>query len=211
LYYQGKMKSLNRQTLPTRTDPMRVLGISGSVRSGSHNTAIVRHAGDLFTAAGARFNLYEDLISLPPFRIDGAVEAASASVAQLREAVAGADAALIATPEYNWSIPGALKNAIDWLARLGGSHVLQAKPVAVIGTTTGLFGALQAQADLRRVLTAAGARVVNRPVAIGHMHTRFDSAGRIDDPHLERGIRAAVQALLAGPHYATFSRHSIHA
>ena len=175
---------------------MRILGISGSLRDGSHNTAIVRHAGELFTAAGAQFDIYEGLMQLPPYTGNDEVGAVPESVAWLRAAIAGADGAFIATPEYNSSIPDALKNALCWLSRPRDSQVLQAKPVAVIGTTTGLFGALHAQADLRRVLAATGARVVNRQIAIDHVHTRFDSAGRINDPHLELDLLTAVRKLL---------------
>ena len=174
---------------------MRVLGINGSLRDGSHNTAIVGHAGELFTAAGAQFTLYQGLLELPPFSVDDEVGSTPDSVARLRAAVLEADGAFIASPEYNSSIPSALKNALDWLSRPRGSHVLQAKPVVVIGTTTARAGAPFVQADLRRILAAAGARVVNRQVAIGRVHTRFDTAGGVTDPHLQRDIQAAVQAL----------------
>ena len=180
---------------------MRVLGMSGSLRSGSHNTAILRHAGELFEAAGAQFELYQGLPSLPPFNVDDEVGAGPEPVARLRAAVGTADALFFATPEYNSSMPGALKNALDWLSRPRAANVLRAKRVAVMGTTTGLFGALYAQADLRRVLAATGARVVNREVAIGHVHTRIDATGRVNDSHLQWDVQGAVDALLA--HYAT--------
>ena len=177
--------------------PMRVLGISGSLRSGSHNTAILRHAGELFEAAGVQFELYQGLPSLPPFNVDDEVGDGPELVTRLRTAVSAADAVVFATPEYNSSMPGALKNALDWLSRPRATNVLRAKRVAVIGATTGLFGAFHAQADLRRVLAATGARVVNREVAIGHVHTRFDATGRINDSHLQWDVQVAVDALLA--------------
>jgi chromate reductase len=177
--------------------PVRVLGISGSLRSGSHNTAILRHAGELFEAAGAQFELYQGLPSLPPFNVDDEVGAGPEPVARLRAAVGASDAVVFATPEYNSSMPGALKNAVDWLSRPRGASVLRAKRVAVMAATTGLFGALYAQTDLRRVLAATGARVVNREAAIGHVHTRFDATGRINDLHLQWDVQVAVDALLS--------------
>ena len=176
---------------------MRVLGISGSLRNGSHNTAILLHAGELFRAAGAQFELYDGLPHLPPFNVDDDVGDGPEPVARLRAAASEADAVFFATPEYNSSMPGALKNALDWLSRPRATNVLRDKPAAVMGATTGLFGALYAQADLRRVLAATGARVVGGAVAIGHVHTRFDAGGRVSDPHLDLDVRAAVQALLA--------------
>jgi chromate reductase len=177
---------------------MRVLALSGSLRSESYNTAIPRYAGDLLRAAEAQFDLYTGLPDLPPFNVDHEVGEAPEPVARLRAAVCAADALLFATPEYNASIPGALKNALDWLSRPLATNVLRTKPVAVLAATTGMFGALYAQADLRRVLAAAGARVINREVAIGHVHTRFDAHCRPNEPHLELDVRAAVDAVLAG-------------
>jgi len=176
---------------------MRVLAISGSLRSESYNTAILRYAGELVIAAGAQFDLYAGLPDLPPFNVDHEVEDGPEPVARLRATVSAADALLFATPEYNASIPGALKNALDWLSRPLATNVLRNKPVAVLTATTGMFGALYAQADLRRVLGAAGARVTNRQVAIGHVHTRFDAHRRPNEPHLELDVRAAVDTLLA--------------
>src|SRR5215210_7362580 len=97
---------------------MRVLGISGSLRDASHNTKLLRAAGELFDAADVEFVAYEGLKEVPPYDEDDDVEPAPAAVARLREAVAGADAVLFATPEYNSSIPGQLKNAVDWISRL---------------------------------------------------------------------------------------------
>ena len=96
------------------------------------------------------------------------------SVAALRSAIGEADAVLFATPEYNASIPGSLKNALDWVSRPLATNTLRNKPVAVVGASTGAFGAVWAQADLRKVLAAIGARVVEGEVAVGHAPTRFD-------------------------------------
>jgi chromate reductase len=175
---------------------MRVLGISGSLRRDSHNTALLRHAGELFEAEGAEFELYDGLRDIPPYDEDDDVDNGSEAVARLRAAVAEADAVFFSTPEYNHSIPGALKNAIDWVSRPIATNPLRNKPVAVIGASTGMFGAVWAQAELRKVLAATGARVVEGEVPVGHAQTRFDAYGRLNDPNLEEQVLAVVQSLL---------------
>jgi chromate reductase len=175
---------------------MRVLGISGSLRRDSHNTALLRHAGELFEAEGAEFEIYDGLRDIPPYDEDDDVENGPEAVARLRAAVAEADAVFFSTPEYNHSIPGALKNAIDWVSRPMATNPLRNKPVAVIGASTGMFGAVWAQAELRKVLGACGARVVDGEVPVGHAHTRFDEDGRLDDPNLEEQVQAVVESLV---------------
>src|SRR5207249_3360278 len=108
-------------------------------------------------------------------------ESAPAAVANLRDAIAGADAILFATPEYNHSIPGQLKNALDWASRPLATNPLRNKPVGVVGASAGAFGAVWAQAELRKVLAATGARVVEGEVAVGHAHERFDGDGDLGD------------------------------
>jgi chromate reductase len=175
---------------------MRVLGISGSLRRDSHNSALLRHAGELFEAEGAEFEIYDGLRDIPPYDEDDDVENGPETVAQLRAAVAEADAVFFTTPEYNSSIPGTLKNAIDWLSRPLAANPLRNKPAAVIGASTGMFGAVWAQAELRKVLGSTGARVVEGEVALGHAQTRFDEDGRLNDPNLEEQVRAVVQTLI---------------
>jgi chromate reductase len=175
---------------------MRVLGISGSLRRESHNSALLRHAADLFEAEGAEFEIYDGLRDIPPYDEDDDVQNGPEAVARLRAAVAEADAVFFATPEYNHSIPGALKNAIDWVSRPIAANPLRYKPVAVIGASTGMFGAVWAQAELRKVLGATGARVVDGEVSVGHAQTRFDEAGRLNDPNLEEQVQAVVQSLV---------------
>ena len=176
---------------------MRILGISGSLRRDSYNTALLRHAGELFAAAGAKFELYDGLREIPPFDQDDEVNEAPEAVARLRAAVAGADGVLFTTPEYNSSIPGALKNALDWVSRPVATNAMRNKPVAVIGASTGGFGAVWAQADLRKVLATMGGRVVEGEVAVGHAMNRFDSLGRLDDPNLAEQVREVISVLLA--------------
>jgi chromate reductase len=176
---------------------MKVLGISGSLRRDSHNTKLLGVAGDTFKTDGVQFEIYQDLKLVPPYDEDDDGENAPAAVAQLRAAVAGADAVFFSTPEYNSSIPGQLKNAVDWLSRPIATNVLRNKPVAVIGASTGMFGAVWSQAELRKVLAAAGARVVEGEVAVGHAHTRFDEDGRFNDPEISEQIQAVVENLIA--------------
>jgi chromate reductase, NAD(P)H dehydrogenase (quinone) len=176
---------------------MRVLGISGSLRRQSYNTALLQHAGDLFEADGAEFELYDELHTIPPFNEDDEVEDGPVAVARLRAAVAEADAVFFVTPEYNSSIPGVLKNALDWLSRPLATNTMRNKPVAVIGASTGMFGAVWAQAELRKVLGAMGARVVAGEVAVGHAMDRFDVFGRLNDPNLEEQVREVASELVA--------------
>jgi len=176
---------------------MRILGISGSLRRDSYNTALLRHVGGLFTAAGAEFVVYDGLRAIPPFDQDHEAREVPEAVARLRAAVAGADGVFFTTPEYNSSIPGALKNALDWVSRPVATSAMRNKPVAVVGASTGGFGAVWAQAELRKVLAAMGARVVDGEVAVGHAMDRFDALGRLDDPNLEDEVREVVRGLLA--------------
>ena len=176
---------------------MRVLGISGSLRRDSYNSALLRHAGEMFEDEGVEFELYDGLKDVPPYDEDDDVEDAPEAVARIRAAVREADALFFVTPEYNSSIPGALKNAIDWLSRPKGQSVLMNKPVAVIGASTGMFGAVWAQAELRKVLAATGSRVAPGEAAVGHAHTRFDDDGRLNDPNLEEQVREVVRSLIA--------------
>ncbi len=116
---------------------MKVLGISGSLRRDSHNTKLLATAGEMFEAAGLEFETYAGLKLVPPYDEDDDVEPAPAAAAHLRAAVAGADALFFSTPEYNSSIPGQLKNAVDWLSRPKAASVLLNKPVAVVGASVG--------------------------------------------------------------------------
>ena len=176
---------------------MRVLGISGSLRRESHNMKLLRAAGELFEAEGAQFEIYDGLKAIPPYDEDDDAADAPAAVADFRDALAGADAVFFATPEYNSSVPGQLKNALDWASRPLASNVMRNKPVAVVGASTGMFGAVWAQAELRKVLSATGARVVEGEVAVGHADTRFDEDGRLNDPNLEEQVAEVARTLLA--------------
>ena len=176
---------------------MRVLGISGSLRRDSYNSALLRHAGELFEAEGAKFEIYGGLRDIPPYDEDNDTEDAPEAVSRIREAVRDADAVFFVTPEYNSSIPGTLKNALDWISRPIATSPLRYKPVAVIGASAGMFGAVWAQAELRKVLGAIGARVTEGEVAVGNASERFDENGHLNEPNLEQEVHEVITTLLA--------------
>jgi chromate reductase len=157
---------------------MRVLGISGSLRRDSLNTALLRAAAERLPG-GAELVEYEGLRDVPPYDEDLENEGTPAAVEELRAAVREADAVLVATPEYNHSIPGQLKNALDWVSRPAGKSALDGKPAAVIGASSGMFGAVWAQAELRKVLAAMGGRVVEEELPVGHASEQY-SGGRLE-------------------------------
>ena len=162
---------------------MTVLGISGSLRRGSHNTSLLRTAGALL-GDNDRLELWDGLKDVPPYDEDDDIQPAPAAVARLRDAIAGADAILFATPEYNSSIPGQLKNALDWVSRPLSTNVLRNKPVAVVGASAGVFGAVWAQAELRKVLAAMGARVVDVELPVGQAATKIEDGEIVHEPTL---------------------------
>src|SRR5256885_10381564 len=166
---------------------MKVLAISGSLRSGSYNSKLLRAAGELLPN-DVELEIWDGLKAVPPYDEDDDTELAPAAVPRLRDAIAGADALLFATPEYNHSIPGQLKNAVDWASRPVATNVLRNKPVAVIGASTGMFGAVWAQAELRKVLGATGARVTEVELAVGHAHEHMDEAGHLHDPAQQQAL-----------------------
>jgi chromate reductase, NAD(P)H dehydrogenase (quinone) len=176
----------------------RILGISGSLRRDSHNTNLLRAAAEA-TGPDVELELFEGLKAVPPYDEDDDVYPRPQAVAGLTSAIADADAVLFATPEYNSSIPGQLKNAIDWVSRPVATNVLRNKPVAVVGASTGAFGAAWAQAELRKVLAALGARVLDLELPVPHAHTRFDDDG-LTDEEIRARLAAAVEMLAAEVH-----------
>jgi chromate reductase len=175
---------------------MRVLGISGSLRRDSNNTKLLRAAGEIVKQHGGQFELFDGLKAIPPYDEDDDVGRRPTAVVALKGAIADADAVLFATPEYNSSIPGVLKNAVDWASRPLATNPLRNKPVAVIGASIGMFGAVWAQAELRKVLGATGARVTPVELAIGHAHEHLDQAGHPIDPAQAEALDDAVEMLL---------------
>jgi chromate reductase len=169
---------------------MRVLAISGSLRRDSHNTKLLRAAAELLPPP-AELELFDGLADIPPYNADEDVDPAPAAVRRLRDAIADADAVLIATPEYNSSIPGHLKNTLDWASRPFPDNSLRNKPVAVIGASTSMFGAVWAQAELRKVLGAIGARVIDRDLPVSAADDAFDAEGQLASDE-QRGKLAAI-------------------
>lgn len=144
---------------------MRVLGITGSLRRDSYNHALLREAAERLPAA-AELVEFDRLGEIPPYDSDLEAGATPEPVEALRQAIRDADAVLVATPEYNHSIPGVLKNALDWASRPAGKSALTGTPAAVVGASTGMFGAVWAQAETRKVLGALGGRVVERELPV---------------------------------------------
>jgi chromate reductase len=175
-----------------------VFGLSGSLRSGSYNTTLLRAAGRLLPPP-AHLEIYTDLAAVPPYSEDFDLDTTHPAVEQLRHAIASADALLIATPEYNASIPGHLKNALDWVSRPFPNNVLRRKPVAVIGASTGLFGAVWAQAEVRKVLRTLGATVLDAELAVPAAHAAFTDDGRLRDAGLAAALQTIVDELRHQP------------
>ena len=175
-------------------EPIRVLAISGSLRSDSYNTAALRAAVRL--APGDMEIEVVTLHGVPNFDTDlERGEGPPPAVEKLKAKIAAADALLIATPEYNRSISGALKNAIDWASRGGAASSLRGKPVAILGAGA-RFGTLSAQSHLRQILYYLQMRVVGRSeVMIDLADTRFDSAGTLTDERFRDQIRRLLEAL----------------
>jgi chromate reductase len=173
---------------------MKILAVSGSLRAGSHNTQLLRAATEA-APEGVEVEVWEGIGDLPLYDQDLELRELPASVRRLREEWAAADAILFSTPEYNGSIPGVLKNAVDWASRPVGEGALRNKTVAVIGASTGQFGAMWAQADLRKVLGVAGARVVGDELPVTRAHEKFDAQGRLLDGELFDRLRLTLEHL----------------
>ncbi len=173
---------------------MRVLAISGSLRRGSHNTDLLRAAAGALPPA-TELEWFDGLRAVPPYDADEDFDPAPVAVRELREAIAAADALLISTPEYNASIPGQLKNALDWASRPFPDNALRGKPVAVVGASPSMFGAVWAQAELRKVLGAIGARVVDGDLPVAAAHEAFDEGGRLRSSDYRARLQEVVEAL----------------
>ena len=189
---------------------MKVLAVSGSLRGDSHNTSLLRAAieaapegveVELFDPAGIR--------ELPLYDQDLDTSEPPEPVLRLREAWGSADALLFATPEYNGSVPGGLKNAIDWASRPRQEAALMNKTAAVVGASTGQFGAMWAQADLRKILGTAGARVVGDELPVTRSHEKFDSSGRLLDGELFERLRLLLETLATESSRGQFASHAM--
>jgi chromate reductase len=173
---------------------MRILGIAGSLRRGSHNRRLLRAAGSALPP-GVALAEWDGLAGIPAFDEDQENDPPQVVKAFLAE-IEAADALLIATPEYNASLPGALKNALDWASRPFPENVLRRKPSAVIGASTGLFGAVWAQAEVRKALKASGAHVLESELPVGMADGAFTDEDHLADPELTARLRDLLADLV---------------
>lgn len=176
---------------------MRILGISGSLRSASHNTALLRAAAQL-APEGVTLEIYEDLELLPPYNEDRDTDDPPAEVARIRAEIDAADAVLFSTPEYNTTMPGQMKQVVDWASRPHGpDSALWGKPVAVIGASITDYGAMWAQDHLRKALGLAGARVLDTELAVAGAAQLFDEDGRLVEAETRERLAELVTSLIA--------------
>jgi chromate reductase len=173
---------------------MRILGLSGSLRRDSHNTRLLRTA-TRHLPGHVKLVLWDRLADIPPYDADREAEE-PAAVTDLKRAIAEADAVLVSTPEYNASIPGQLKNALDWVSRPFEGNPLQGKPAAVVGVTTGMFGAVWAQAEMRKVLRTIGARVLEHEVPVALADDAFHEDGALRDREVVEQLEELLEALI---------------
>jgi chromate reductase, NAD(P)H dehydrogenase (quinone) len=175
---------------------IQVLGFAGSLRKGSCNAAALRAAAELLPP-GMTLEIF-DLAPIPLYNADLEAAGFPEPVLQFKARIAAADSLLIVTPEYNYSIPGVLKNAIDWASRPPATSPLTGKPVAIMGASTGLFGTSRAQLHLRQVCVCTSMIAMPKPeLYIAQATAKFDAEGRLIDEETRRRIRALLEALLA--------------
>jgi chromate reductase len=176
---------------------MKIIALSGSLRNNSFNTGLLRAAAEI--AREADPSVIVEIISLddiPMYNSDLETGGLPASVQRLKDSIAEADAVMIATPEYNHSISGVLKNALDWISR-GPVRPLTLKPVAIMGASTGAFGTIRAQGHLRDMLHSLNARTVSRPeILVGGASAKFDANGTLTDETTRGFLQKLVEALM---------------
>lgn len=175
--------------------PVKILGISGSLRQGSYNSAGLRAAQEL--APKEMTIELADLSQIPLYNQDARDQAVPSAVERLAEQVCAADGLLFASPEYNYSVSGVLKNAIDWLSRLKPMP-LAGKPAAVFGASIGMFGTARAQYELRRIMVALDVHLLNKPeVMIASAQERFDASGKLTHAPTREHLGKLLTALQA--------------
>jgi chromate reductase len=176
-------------------EKVRILGIAGSLRKASYNRAALRGAHSLLPA-DASLDIFE-LDGIPPFNEDEEKKPPP-RVVELKAAVRGADAVLIVTPEYNYSMPGVLKNAIDWGSRPYGDNAWDGKPLAIMGASVGALGTARAQYHLRQSCVFLNMHPLNKPeVMIGTAAQRFDDKGNLTDETSRKLVGQLLTALVA--------------
>lgn len=176
----------------SRAAPLRILAIAGSLRRASWNRKLLEACVGL--AAPLDIEVYRDLGSVPLFDedLEADTDGGPAPVKQLRDLLARADGLLLSTPEYNQSIPGVLKNTIDWLSR---TDVLAGKPAAIIGTTPGRWGTRLSQHALRQTLASTGTPVMPAPMLfVGEAHKLFDDGGTLIDERTRKALHGVLGA-----------------
>jgi chromate reductase len=177
------------------TKPLVILGIAGSLRKQSFNRALLRAAQEL-TPDDARIDIFE-LDGIPPFNQDDEANP-PAKVADLKQQIRNADAILLVTPEYNYSVPGVLKNAIDWASRPYGDSAWNGKPVALMGATVGAIGTARAQYHLRQMFVFLNMYAVNQPeVMLSNAHKHFDDDGKLTDETAKKLMRQLLEELVS--------------
>jgi chromate reductase len=173
---------------------MQVLGIAGSLRSGSLNRALLRAAAEV-APAGMEVHLFEGLADIPLFNEDVEAQGDPAPVRGFKAAIQEADALLIATPEYNYGVPGVLKNAIDWASRPAGKSPLNRKPAAIMGASMGMHGTARAQMALRQTFVFTETCTMLRPeLYLGRAHEKIDANGRLVDEPTRKQLRKLLEA-----------------
>lgn len=174
--------------------PIHILGIAGSLRRASYNRAALRAATKL-VPEGAVLEIFE-LDGIPLFNQDEDQNPPE-KVVELKRKVREADAILFVTPEYNYSVPGVLKNAIDWASRPYGDSAWNGKPAAIVGATVGALGTARAQYHLRQIMVFLNMFPINQPeVMIGNATSRFDQEGNLTDEATQEFIRQLLQNLV---------------
>jgi chromate reductase len=173
---------------------VKVLGFAGSLRKDSYNKAALRAAQELLPPGMTLETC--DLAPIPLFNEDVERDEFPAAVVEFKERIAAADALLIATPEYNYSIPGVLKNALDWASRPPGQSSLSGKPLAIMGASSGYFGTARAQYHLRQICVVLNMHPVNSPeIFISGAASKFDETGKLTDGMFRDGISKLLKAL----------------
>jgi chromate reductase len=174
-----------------------VCGIAGALRAGSYNKALLRAAQEL-APAGMEIRTFERLREIPPYDADVEAKGDPEPVAALKHAIREADALLIATPEYNYGVPGALKNAIDWASRPPGKSPLNRKPAAIMGASPGPTGTVRAQLALRQSFLFTETYAMLKPeVLVARAHEKFDASGRLVDEATRQFVKSLLEALAA--------------
>jgi len=176
---------------------MNILGISGSLRKDSFNTKLLRAAVAL-APADVSIQIYDGLGALPLYNEDVRAAGAPPEVTRLRETIRGADALLIVTPEYNYSVPGVLKNAIDWASRPPQDQPMAGKPLGIMGASGGLGGTMRAQYHLRQIAVFVDMLPLNKPeVMVRNAAEKFDAAGALVDETTKDFVKQMVEGLAA--------------